>query len=158
MQKTPRILVVDDEPDILESLKELLSEYIVDTAPNFEAAAKLLDENTYDAAILDIMGVEGYRLLEDTTKRGIPALMLTAHALSPEHLVESVRKGAHAYIPKDKITEVEAILKDILKARKSGRGRMNHWFSRLESYFEEKFGTDWKEKQDPEFWKKFNYL
>lgn len=156
--KGKRILVVDDEPDILETLTELLGECIVDTASNFEAAGELLENNTYDAAILDIMGVEGYRLLEDTARKGIPALMLTARALSPDHLVESITKGAHAYIPKDKIAEIEVFLKDILEAQSKGQGRLGRWFSRLEPYFEEKFGADWKKRPDPDFWKKFYYL
>jgi DNA-binding response OmpR family regulator len=156
--KGKRILVVDDEPDILETLTGLLGECIVDTASDFEAARKLLENNTYDAAILDIMGVEGYRLLEDTAKKGVPALMLTAHALSPDHLVESITKGAHAYIPKDKIAEIEVFLKDILEAQRKGQSRLGRWFSRLEPYFEEKFGADWKKRPDPDFWKKFYYL
>jgi DNA-binding response OmpR family regulator len=69
---------VDDEPDILETLKELLDVCIIDTAPNFETAQKFLKNDTYDAAILDIMGVDGYDLLELTTKKGIPTIMLTA--------------------------------------------------------------------------------
>ena len=153
-----RILVVDDEPDILETLTALLSECIVDTASDFEAARKLLQDNSYDAAILDIMGVEGYRLLEVAAKRGIPTLMLTAHALSPDHLVESITKGAHAYIPKDKIADIEVFLKDILEAQEKGQSRLGRWFARLEPYFEEKFGADWKKRPDPDFWRKFYYL
>jgi DNA-binding response OmpR family regulator len=153
-----RILVVDDEPDVLETLRGLLGECIVDTASDFETARELLENNTYDAAILDIMGVEGYRLLEDTAKRGIPALMLTAHALSPDHLVESITKGAHAYIPKDKIAEIEVFLKDVLEAQSKGQSRLGRWFSRLEPYFEERFGADWKKRPDPAFWRKFYYL
>jgi len=156
--KGKRILVVDDEPDILETLTGLLGECIVDTASDFEAARNLLENSTYDAAILDIMGVEGYRLLEDTAKKGIPALMLTAHALSPDHLVESITKGAHAYIPKDKIADIEVFLKDILEAQMKGQSRLGRWFSRLEPYFEGKFGADWNKRPDPDFWKKFYYL
>ena len=156
--KGKRILVVDDEPDILETLTALLGECIVDTAADFEAARKLLEDNSYDAAVLDIMGVEGYHLLEATTKKGIPALMLTAHALSPDHFVESISKGARAYIPKDKIADIAVFLKDILEAQGKGQSHLGRWFSRLEPYFEEKFGADWKKRRDAEFWRKFYYL
>ena len=80
--KGKKILIVDDEPDILETLEELLDICIIDTAPDFETAKKFLDKNSYDVAILDIMGVRGYDLLELANEKGIPALMLTAHALS----------------------------------------------------------------------------
>ena len=80
-----KILIVDDEVDILESLEDLLDDCDIETASTFEAAKDLLEKNTYDAAILDIMGVRGFDLLEVTTEKKIPALMLTAHGLSPEN-------------------------------------------------------------------------
>jgi len=89
--KDKKILIVDDEPDILETLMELLDMCLIDSAPDFETAKKFLSKNTYDAAILDIMGVRGYDLLQITTQKEIPALMLTAHALSPEHLIKSIK-------------------------------------------------------------------
>ena len=95
-----RILIVDDEPDILDTLKELLDMCLIDTAPNFETAQKFLKRGSYDAAILDIMGVKGYDLLGLTKEKNIPSLMLTAHALSPDNLVKSLKKGAHSYVPK----------------------------------------------------------
>lgn len=52
---------------------------------------KLLTANTYDAAIVDIMGVKGLALLKVAAARGIPMLMLTAHALNADTLVRSVR-------------------------------------------------------------------
>ena len=52
-----RILIVDDEPDILETLEDLLDMCLIDSAPDFESAKKFLDKNPYDAAVLDIMGV-----------------------------------------------------------------------------------------------------
>jgi len=53
------ILVVDDEPDILDTLEELLYMCVVDKAASFDEAVRLLKNKTYDAAILDIMGVKG---------------------------------------------------------------------------------------------------
>ena len=63
----------------------------IETAADYEKARELLSKNTYNAAILDIMGVGGYELLEITTAKGIPTLMLTAHALSPDNLVKSIK-------------------------------------------------------------------
>lgn len=66
-QNDKKMLVVDDEPDIIESLEELLEDtFVVAAASTFEEAASCLKNNTYDVAILDIMGVRGYDLLEAT--------------------------------------------------------------------------------------------
>jgi DNA-binding response OmpR family regulator len=69
--KGKRVLIVDDEPDILETLVEILDMCFIDTAPNFETAQKFLDRNQYDLAILDIMGVNGYELLKMTNEKGM---------------------------------------------------------------------------------------
>jgi len=153
-----RILIVDDEPDILVTLEGLLDECEIDTASDFRTAKALLDKKTYDAAILDIMGVRGYDILEITAGKNIPTLMLTAHALSPENLVKSLKKGALAYVPKDRISEIEVFLEDILEVHEKEEKKPGQWLSRLEHYFEKKFGADWKDKTDPEFWKTMHYM
>lgn len=155
--KGKRILVVDDEPDILDILKELLDDCIIETATDFEEAAALLDANRYDAAILDIMGVRGYDLLNITREKNIPTLMLTAHALDPENFAKSLRKGALAYIPKDKLSDIDIFLKDVLEAHENGSKKVGKWFDRLEGFFEEKLGAYWQEKikEGPDFWKKY---
>lgn len=152
--KGKRILIVDDEPDVLETLEELLSKCLIDTAPNFETGKKFLDKNTYDLAIFDIMGVKGYELLRIATDKGIPVLMLTAHALSPENLVKSIKEGAHSYVPKDKLPEITIFIKDILEGRQKGGHRRGRWFSILKPFFDKQFGDGWKEK-DKEFWNDF---
>ncbi|MDY7038798.1 MAG: response regulator [Thermodesulfobacteriota bacterium] len=153
--KGKKILIVDDEPDILETLEELLDICIIDTAPDFETAKKFLDKNIYDVAILDIMGVRGYDLLELANEKSIPALMLTAHALSPDNLVKSIIKGAQAFVPKEKISEITVFIEDIIKARQKGIARHGTWFSRLKPFLDKKFGTGWREK-DKEFWQDFD--
>ena len=82
-----KILIVDDEPDVLDTLLELLDMCLVDTAPNFETAEKFLSKNMYDVAIFDIMGVQGYDLLEISNRKNIPALMFTAKQESPQGTV-----------------------------------------------------------------------
>jgi len=155
--KGKKILIVDDEPDILDTLKELLDMCLVDTAPNFEAAYKFLGKHKYDAAVLDIMGVRGYDLLHIACEKGIPTLMLTAHALSPDNLVKSIKGGARAYIPKDKIAEIPTFLADILEAPERGIKDRGKWFERLKPFFDKKFGPEWRRKNE-NFWKEFDEL
>ena len=78
-----RILIVDDEPDVLATLEDLLSVCDVVKASNFLEAKNLLTTQYFDMAILDIMGVDGYKLLEIANKQKVIAVMLTAHAPSP---------------------------------------------------------------------------
>ena len=151
-----RILVVDDEFDILETLEELLEDmFVVDPASSFEEAVSFLKSNTYDVAILDIMGVRGYDLLEATHALGIPTLMLTAHALSPDNLKKSIELGADAYIPKDKMVDIALYVEDVLISRQDKRKNNFKWYTKLRPLFDEFFGEGWK---DPEkrFWDEFD--
>lgn len=153
--KGKRILIVDDEPDILETLQDMLGMCSVDVAPSFETGKKFLEKNYYDLAIFDIMGVKGYDLLRIANKKGVPALMLTAHALSPDNLIKSIKEGAHSYVPKDKLPEITIFIKDILEERHKGRERRGRWFARLKPFFDNKFGDGWREK-DKKFWDDFD--
>ena len=101
--KGKRILIVDDEPDILETLEELLTTADIIKATTFEQAKGLLETERFDFAILDIMGVNGYELLKITNGKNIKAIMLTAHALTPEDTIKSHQEGAALYVPKDKM-------------------------------------------------------
>ena len=150
-----RILAVDDEHDILETLDELLDMCIIDRAPDYEAAKIFLDKDNYDAAILDIMGVSGYDLLQITAQKGIPTLMLTAHALSPDNLVKSIKEGAHCYLPKDKISDVASYLADMLKDYDKNAPKQGKWFSRLRPFFDRNFGTGWRDEHR-KFWTDFD--
>ena len=146
-----RVLIVDDEKDVLEFLTELLDMCKVDQASSFEEAKELLEKNPYDAAVLDIMGVRGYELLEIAKKKNIPTLMLTAHALSKENLKKSFEMGADYYVPKDEMSKVDVYLADILEAREKKKNVWVKWYERLSGFCDRRFGPKWKE-EDPEFW------
>ena len=153
--KDRRILVVDDEPDILETIEELMDMCILDTAGTFETARKKLDEHIYDLAILDIMGVNGYEILALAKEKDLPALMLTAHALTPENLKESIKKGADAYIPKDELANLQTHVADVIRTRNQGNQGYGAWFSKLKPFFDKSFGSGWQDK-DKSFWNSFN--
>lgn len=149
--KDKKILVVDDEPDILETIEELLDQCSLDTATNYEEGKQHLLQDPYDLAILDIMGVRGYDLLEIARRKGIPALMLTAHALSAENLKKSIQKGADSYIPKDKLADISTYVEDILSLKRRKKTGREPWFSRLKPFFDKTFRKGWKE-EDRQFW------
>jgi DNA-binding response OmpR family regulator len=153
--KGKKILLVDDEPDILETLEELLCDCTTQTASTFEAAVFLLKNNAYDAAILDIMGVKGYSLLKITHKLNIPSIMLTAHALTPDNLKRSIEQGADAYVPKDKLIDISLFVADVLSARKQGKTARFNLLSRLKPLFDKLFGKGWR-TSDQTFWDEFD--
>ena len=101
-----RILAVDDEPDVLEVLKEEIMsaapKCFFETATTFEQATELLPSCSDHLLILVFMGVRGFDLLQRATERPypIPTAMLTAHAFSPDTLKTSIELGARAYLPK----------------------------------------------------------
>lgn len=151
-----KILIVDDEPDVLETLEELLSMCSVVKAFSFNEAKEQLEAKYFDMAILDIMGVDGYELLEIALKKKVIAVMLTAHALSPENIVRSYKEGAASYVPKEEMSNITTFLNDILEAKEKGKNFWWRWFDRFASFYEDKFGPDWQEN-DKDFWKKFGY-
>jgi thioredoxin-related protein len=63
------------------------------------------------------MGVKGYDLLELAKDKDLPALMLTAHAFSSDHLVKSIIGGAYSYIPKAEMVNIAIFLDDAIKAK-----------------------------------------
>jgi DNA-binding response OmpR family regulator len=153
--KYKRVLIVDDEPDILAALEALLPMCDVVKATTFEEAKRILETQYLDIAILDIMGVDGYGLLEIANRRKVTPVMLTAHALSTEDTVKSFKEGAASYVPKEKMSEIVTYLNDILEAQDKGKSAWWRWYDRFASYYDKKFGPDWK-KVDTEFWEKFS--
>ena len=100
------VLVVDDEPDVLDVVEEELDMCIVHKAQDYDTALQSLSMYTYDLVILDIMGVNGFELLKKSVDRGFPTLMLTAYALTPEALKKSIKLGAVSFLPKEKMAEL----------------------------------------------------
>lgn len=145
------VLVVDDEPDVLETIEELLNMCIVNKAMDYYTALQLILSYTYDIVILDIMGVNGFELLKASVSRGFPTVMLTAHALTPEALKKSIRLGAVFFLPKEKISELKAFLEDVVL--EGGKPMWKMFFDRFGDYFDKRFGPDWKQKD--KFFKEF---
>ncbi len=145
------ILVVDDEPDVLETVSEELDMCLVHKAADYDTALQYLLSYTYDIVILDIMGVNGFELLKTSVSREFPTVMLTAHALSAESLKKSIKLGAVSFLPKEKISELSSFLEDVVLGE--GKPVWQKLFDRLGGYFNKRFGPDWKEKD--RFFKEF---
>ena len=145
------VLVVDDEPDVLETVEEELDMCMVHKATDYDTALQYLLSYTYDIVILDIMGVNGFELLKTAVSREFPTVMLTAYALSPDSLKTSIKLGAVSFLPKEKISELSSFLEDVVLGE--GKPVWEKLFNKLGNYFSKRFGPDWKEKD--RFFKEF---
>jgi CheY-like chemotaxis protein len=154
--KNQRLLAVDDEPDVLSVIEEEIHDACpqckLDTATTYEEAVEKMVSWTYDLVILDIMGVRGFDLLEMAKGRNFPVAMLTAHALSPEALKQSIEMGARAYLPKEKLGGLVPFLEDVIRYESLPGWR--RLFENLGDFFNKRFGPDWQ-KTDEKFWKQF---
>lgn len=153
--KNKHILAVDDEQDILETIQEILIDSKVDVAKDFETASDMIANTKYDLAVLDIMGVKGIELLEKCVQNDIPAIMLTANAMNPGSLVESIKKGAISYLSKEHLSDIDSLIGEFLGAKEEGKSTWKLFFEKLGTYFDKRFGDGWKD-DDKEFWEKFN--
>lgn len=143
--KNKFILVVDDEPDVLETVAELLDTSLVHKASDFQTARDYLYRYRYDIVILDIMGVNGFDLLKTSVEQGFPTVMLSAYALSAEAIEKSIQLGALFFLPKDKMSDIGSFLREVVMG-----GNKPIWskvFTRLGSYFEKVIGPDWNQKE-----------
>jgi DNA-binding NtrC family response regulator len=107
---SPRVLLADDQQDVLIALKLLLADdgYALETATTPPAVLKAVEERAFDAVVMDLnytrdttSGREGLTLLQciramDAT---LPVLVMTAWG-SVEGAVASMRHGANDYIEK----------------------------------------------------------
>ncbi len=106
-----RVLVVEDEPDLLQSLAKVLREegYAVDTAADGEEGLYKAETNPYDVLVLDVMlpKLDGWKLLEriraketkEEAPRPAPVLMLTARDRTADR-VRGLDTGADDYLVK----------------------------------------------------------
>jgi two-component system, NtrC family, response regulator PilR len=117
----PRILVVDDEPDLLELLELTLSRMGLDTtrAESIAEAIKLLDKEAFDLCLTDMRlpDGEGLRVVEHINQKGldVPVAVITAYG-SAENAVAALKAGAFDYLAKPvALEQLRALVKQALK-------------------------------------------
>ena len=102
---TEKILVVDDEENVCQSVKKILSRrgYDVDNALSVEEAVKKINESAFDLVITDLMmpNTNGLELLEIIRDHypDLEVMMITGYA-SIESAVKATKLGAIGYLPK----------------------------------------------------------
>ena len=127
-----KILVVDDEPDLVELVKDVLerNDYSVISARNADLAIKKVRESKPDLIILDlnlpgIGGIEVCRILkEDRKTSSIPIIMLTVKSTETDKIA-GLEAGADDYMTKpfstaELVARTRAVLRRILYAGEPG--------------------------------------
>ncbi|MGB2688119.1 MAG: sigma-54 dependent transcriptional regulator [Desulfobacterales bacterium] len=100
-----KILVVDDNPDVLKLIADILesNDYEVKTVSNGASAIKELENNDYDMVLTDLMmpDVDGMQVLENAILKTpkTMCIILTGHG-TIKSSVEAIKKGAFDYITK----------------------------------------------------------
>ena len=113
---TPKILIVDDEPRLCDSLKTLLSYhgYEAHTSTCGQEALRSLAENGFDLVLLDIVmpDIDGYQVMDYIDRHSLqtPVISMTGHA-SIESAVAAFRSGADDYLRKP--LDYEKLLKTV---------------------------------------------
>ncbi|MEM4406090.1 MAG: response regulator [Candidatus Methanomethylicaceae archaeon] len=100
-----KILIIDDDEDIVQSLSTLLSSigFVVDTAVTGEEAIKKSKQNVYNVALIDIVlpdmtGIDLLTKLEERTPK-TRKVIITGYA-SLDNAVKALNLGANAYLIK----------------------------------------------------------
>ena len=123
MNISKRILVVDDEADLLELVSYNLKKegFIVESASDGESALKKIKKGRYDLLILDLMlpGIQGIELCRivrnDPKNSGLPIIMLTAKGEEIDRII-GLEMGADDYMtkpfsPRELAARVKAVLR-----------------------------------------------
>ncbi|HIE04595.1 MAG TPA: sigma-54-dependent Fis family transcriptional regulator [Candidatus Latescibacteria bacterium] len=119
-----RILVVDDDPLMLDFLKEALLRqgYNVDTAEDGEEALRKVEEKGYDLVITDVRmpGVDGMTVLESVKRdfADTEVVVITAYG-TIRNAVEAMKMGAYDYLTKPfSVDEVEVVVNRALERKR----------------------------------------
>ena len=100
-----RILIIDDEAAIRESLETLLSleGYLVETATNGEEGVDQIQQNIFDLVLLDLAlpGKNGLEILQVIRELQpvLPVIMITAYG-KVDNIVDAMRLGAQNFVQK----------------------------------------------------------
>ena len=118
-----RILIVEDEGTLRESLKRVLSRegYVVDAVDSSESAIAVIGQKAFDLVVTDIIlpGISGMELLKKCRQKNstLIVIIITAYA-TIESAVEAIRAGAFEYLVKPIIhEELKAVIEKALAGR-----------------------------------------
>ncbi|MGO9117829.1 MAG: response regulator [Desulfomonilaceae bacterium] len=147
-----RILVVNNEREVLKMMKEALAASEVITAGDVDEARSLIAKEFFNLAILDTVTSNGCDLLQDCQANKVPAAMLTPRKVEVTRVSEAMKRGARSFFPKDEIHRLPETVVDLLERLEKRKTHGTGFFRRLGSAFRElwRFVCE-EDKQRPKF-------
>ena len=134
-----KILIVDDEPNMLHMLSAVLQQDGFDpyTADTGQKALELISAENFDFILTDVRmpGMDGLQLLENIRERGIDVIVIVMSAYGNIELaLEAIRKGAYDYISKPFKTDEVVLTLRKASERERLRREVVHLRRRLLTY------------------------
>ncbi len=133
-ERPPKILIVDDEPNMLHMLNAVLKQdgFDPECAESALRALEMVSQDSFDFILSDVRmpGMDGVQLLEQLRERGIDTMVILMSAYGTIDLaLEALRKGAYDYIAKPfktdevvltlrKAAERERLRKEVVQLRR----------------------------------------
>lgn len=125
MKKEYDVLIIEDEPVVIESTKKILSSapLAVDAAEDAETALQKLQQNRYGVILSDLMlpNVDGFELLKRIKGKydDVPVIMITGYA-TYENALRSFKAGVFDFVPKPfEIEEIRGVVHRAMKFKES---------------------------------------
>ena len=119
----PRILIVDDEPNIRQGLAEALDDqgYEIEQAASGEAALELVRLQTFDLVLVDLVmeEMDGIEVLREINREWpqTEVVIITAHG-TVETAVKALKEGAYDYLTKPiNVKRFRSYIHNILRAQ-----------------------------------------
>jgi DNA-binding NtrC family response regulator len=140
------VLVVSNDPEILDTVADELGMCLVHLAPDYETALQYLLGYKYDVVIFDVMDVTTIDLFKISISQKFPAIMLTADEVAPESLKKSIQMGAVFFFPRELLQELREFLEKLI---------LDKWkpdwlsvFDRVDLYLDKYLGSDHQGKEN----------
>lgn len=129
MSYTPKVLIIDDEPRMCDSLDVLLSSHGYETQTGYSGkeAIECLAKDSFDLVLLDVVmpDMTGHQIMDyiNSQDQETLVIVMTGHA-SVESAVESLRRGAYDYLRKP--FDFEQLLKRVRNALDQSKLKKEH--------------------------------
>ena len=144
------ILIVDDDVAVTNYFKVFIAQtglFETTVMNDPRKVMPLLEKEEFDIVLLDMdmPNISGMDILHEMNKQAINVSVVVLTGVNDVDLaVKSMKLGAVTFLPKDKMSELQSFLEDVVLG--GGKPVWEKFFDKLGDYFNKRFGPDWVEK------------